>query len=247
MPMEEPRHVLVHARGEASPLYEPHEGGAPEDVGTFTRGIALDAPGIGLPGDLAGPLRSWSLVRPPEGFLSRPALRKHVGLGLALTRRLARHLGPSWAVRYRDERHSTSKWVCWGCDRLYWERDSHGTPPHPVDVTVEGEFGFGPLRADGFGDFAPDGPAAALNLSDGLVAALNTWAAGIDTTMNLYVRDRADGTYDADFDRLFHEGKDLARQVAHELGPARKVTYKGLANGGLAAMTSVTWQGDREL
>jgi hypothetical protein len=40
---------------------------------------------------------------------------------------------------------------------------------------------------------------------------------------------------------------DLAKRVAHELGPARTVTYKGLANGGLAALTSITWQGNQQL
>ncbi|MEV6790825.1 hypothetical protein AB0M87_02235 [Streptomyces sp. NPDC051320] len=163
-------------------------------------------------------------------------------------RRLAGHLGPSRAVRYWDERHRTAKWVCWSCDRLHWERDTHGIPPPPlVHITVEGEFKFGPLRSDGFGDFAPDDPAAALALSDGLVAGLYTWAEDIDTTVNLHVQDREDGKYGDEWERLFREGRDLAQQLAHELGPVRTVTYKGLANGGLAAMTSITWQGDQEL
>ncbi|MFJ5675904.1 hypothetical protein [Streptomyces sp. NPDC093097] len=247
MTFEEPHYVLVQARGEPSALYEPEEPGAHEDLGAFTRHLALDDDRLLLPADLADALRSWSLSRPPGGFASRPDLRKHVKQGLAIAQRLARHLGPSWAVRYWDERHRTAKWACWGCDRLLWERDSHGTPPHPVHLTVEGEFTFGPLRSEGFGDFFPDDPAAALPLSDGLVAALSTWAKTIDTTLNLDVRDREAGKYDAEWERLFHEGAELARRVAHELGPARTVTYKGLANGGLAALTSLTWQGDRQL
>jgi hypothetical protein len=248
MTHEEPRHVLVQARGEPSPLYGPQEGGWwDEDVDAFTVNIPLEDAALALPADLSDALRSWSLSRPPEGFASRPDLRKHVKQGLTAAQRLARHLGPSWVVRYWDERHRTVKWACWGCDRLHWERDSHGTPPHPVDITVEGEFKFGPLRSDGFGDFFPDDPAAALDLSDDLVSALYKWAEGIDTTLNLDLRDREDGKYDAEWERLFQEGMDLAKHVAHELGPARTVIYKGLANGGLAALTSIIWQGDRQL
>ncbi|SCF97613.1 hypothetical protein [Streptomyces sp. Ncost-T10-10d] len=247
MTLEEPRRMLVQARDEPSPLYEPEDRGAYEDLGAFTRNVPLDDSRLDLPADLADVLRSWSLTRPPGGFVSRPDLRKHARQGLAAAQRLAGHLGPSCAVRYRDERHGPAKWVCWGCDRLHWERDSHGTPPHPVDITVEGEYKFGPLRSDGFGDFFPDDPAAALVLSDDLVAALYMWAESIDTTLNLHLRDREDGKYDAEWQRLFREGLDLAEQIAHELGPARTVTYKGLAHGGLAALTSVTWQGDREL
>jgi hypothetical protein len=246
MAFEEACHLLMQARREPSPLYEPFEGWAFEDIDAFTRNIPLDDSGLGLPEDLAAALRSWSLSRPPGGFASRPDLRKHVKQGLAAAQRLARHLGPSWAVRYWDERHRTSKWLCWGCDRLYWERDSHGTPPHPVDITLEGEYKFGPLRSDGFGDFFPDDPAAALHLSDGLVAGLYAWADGINTTLNLDIQDREDGKYDSEWQRLFREGMHLARQVARELGPARTVTYKGLAHGGLTALTSVTWQGARE-
>lgn len=113
------------------------------------------------PGELADALRTWSLSRSPGGFASRPDLRKHVKRGLRVARLLVRHLGPSWAVRYWDERHRTAKWVCWGCDGLHWERDSQGARPRPVDITVEGEYAFGPLRAEGFGDFFPDDPAAA--------------------------------------------------------------------------------------
>ncbi|WP_328378647.1 hypothetical protein OG372_25420 [Streptomyces sp. NBC_01020] len=248
MTAEEPRDLLVQARGEPSPLYEPQAGGFYDDLGTFTRNVPLDDPRLVLPANLADVLRSWSLSRPPEGFTSRPELRKHVKQGLTAARRLAGHLGPSRAVCYWDERHKTSKWVCWSCDRLHWERDSHGRPPPPpVHITVEGEFKFGPLRAEGFGDFAPDDPAAALALSDDLVAGLYTWAKNIDTTLNLDLRDREEGKYDDEWQRLFREGHDLAQQVAHELGPERTVTYKGLANGGPAALRSVTWQGDQEL
>jgi hypothetical protein len=248
MTQEEPRHVLVHARHEPSPLYEPPVGGWwEEDTTSFSVNIPLEDPALALPAYLSEDLRSWSLSSPSEGFASRVDMREHVERGLGVARRLARHLGPSWAVRYWDAHQRTMKWLCWGCDRLHWERDRHGAPPHPVDITVEGEFKYGPLRSEGFGDFFPDDPAAGLALSDGLVTALYTWAKDIDDTMNRDLRDREDGKYDAVWQRLFHAGADLARRVAHELGPARKVTYKGVAHGGLEALTSVTWQGDREL
>ncbi|MFE0508893.1 hypothetical protein [Streptomyces sp. NPDC058964] len=241
----EPRHLLVRTLGEPSPLYDSYDGGWPGDIDAFTGEVPLDDPELGLPEDLAHALRTWSLSRPPDGFDSRSALCEHAEQGLAAARRLAAHLGPSWALRYLDECHGTTKWVCWGCDRLHWERGEHDTPPHPVDITVEGEFRYGPLRSDGFGDFFPDDPAAALHLSDDLVAAFRTWAKSIDTTLELDIQDREDGKYDADWDRLFHAGADLAKRLALELGPARKVMYKGLANGGPAAMTSVGWRGDR--
>jgi hypothetical protein len=241
MTPEEPRHLLVQARGGPSPLHEPPAGGWwDEDTGAFTVGLALEDAALALPADLLDELRSWSLS-------SGSDRREHVERGLAAAQRLARHLGPSWAVRYWDEGLRTTKWLCWGCDRLHWERDSHGTPPHPVDITVEGEFRYGPLRSEGFGDFFPDDPAAALDLSDGLVAELYTWAESIDTTLNRDLRDRVDGKYDAEWDRLFRAGSALAERVAHELGPARTVTYKGLAHGGLAAITSISRRGDRQL
>ncbi|MET8247209.1 hypothetical protein ABZV31_23975 [Streptomyces sp. NPDC005202] len=249
MTTEDPRYILVRAGSDLSPLSEPREDGTYEVIDTFTCTVPLDDSRLALPESLADTLRSWSLSRPADGFPSRPDLRKHVKQGLEAAKSLARHLGPSWAVRYWDERHETAKWVCWGCGRLHWERDSHGTPPHPVHITVEGEHKHGPLRSDGFGDFFPDDPAAALALSDGLVSGLYAWADGIDTTLDLDLdlRDREDGTYDAEWERLFREGTELAKRVAHELGPARTVTYKGPAHGGLAALTSVTWQGDRQL
>lgn len=246
MTQEEPRYLLVHARGEPSPLYElSGSGGSAEDIASFSVGIPLEDPALALPPDLAEALRSWSPSPLPEG--SRSELRRHAAQGLALAGRLARHLGPSWAVRHRDANRGRAEWVCWSCDRLHRGLDSEGTPLHPVDITVEGEFRYGPLRAEGFGDFGPDDPTAGLTLSDDLAAALYTWARSIDDTLNLELRDREDGKYDAEWQRLFHTGADLARRVAHELGPARKVTYRGLANGGLAALTRVTWRGDREL
>ncbi|MGW3010934.1 hypothetical protein ACWC9R_19185 [Streptomyces sp. NPDC001219] len=246
----EPRPLLVRARSEPSPLYAPPGPAAypgnEARAEPFTDGVPLDDAALALPDDLIATLRSWSLSRPPDGFGSRAELRTHAAQGLAAAQRLARHLGPSWAVCHWDERRRTTAWVCWGCPRLHWERDSHGTPPHPVDLVVEGEFRFGPLRSDGFGDFFPDDPAAALDLSDALVAAFHAWAEEIDSTLNLALRDRVEGRYDATWQRLFHEGRALAGRLAHELGPARTVTYKGLANGGLDAITCVVWQGGRE-
>ncbi|MGW2720552.1 hypothetical protein [Streptomyces sp. NPDC001492] len=228
MTPEGPRHLLVQARGEPSPLYEPAGGWWDEEPDAFTVGIPLEDSALALPAHLLDALRSWSLPGPPN-----------VERGLTAAQRLARHLGPSWAVHYWDERRRTVKRLCWGCDRLHGERDSHGDPPHPVDITVEGEFKYGPLRSDGFGDFFPDDPAAALDLSDGLVADLRAWARSIDDTLNLSLRDRVDGKYDSEWERLFRAGSALAQRLADELGPSRTVTYKGLANGGLAAITSV--------
>ncbi|MGP3637105.1 hypothetical protein ACTU45_27810 [Streptomyces sp. 24-1644] len=160
MTLDEAWPVLVRPRGDASPLYEPEDPGAWEEPDVFTRNIPLDDVRLDLPADLADALCSWSSARRPEGIASSPDLRTYVKQGLATTQRLARHLGPSWVVRYWDEGIRSAKWVRWGCDRLHWERDAHGTPPHPLDITVEGEYRFGPLRSDGFGDFVPDDPAA---------------------------------------------------------------------------------------
>ncbi|MEU0951670.1 hypothetical protein ABZ353_04775 [Streptomyces niveus] len=247
MTFDELGHVLVRARDEPSPLYEPEDPRAFEDLGAFTRNVPLDDYRLDLPPELADALRSWSLTHPPGGFASRPDLREYVTRGLDAVQRLAEHLGPSWTVRYFDEGRGSAKWLCWGCDRPHGEPNPNGTPSHPLDITVEGEYGWGPLRSDGFGDFMADDPGAALPLSGDLVAALRTWAESIDTTLNLDLRDRVDGKYDAEWQRLFREGMDLAERTAHELGPTRTVTYKGLANGGLDALTSVTWQGDRKL
>jgi hypothetical protein len=96
------------------------------------------------------------------------------------------------------------------------------------------------LHAEGFGGFAPDDSAAALHLSDDLVAALYQWKEAIETTL------MNDGGED-EWQRLFGEGRELSERLAREIGPARRVTYRGIANGGLAAMTSITRQGDRQL
>ncbi|MFJ1606472.1 hypothetical protein ACIOHS_24310 [Streptomyces sp. NPDC088253] len=244
---DEPRHLLVRARGEPSPLYEPEDPRDYEDLGAFTRNTPLNDDGSALPADLADALRSWSLSRPSDGFPSRRHMRKYVERGLEVARAVARHLDCAWVVRYWDEGQARAKFVCWGCGRLDWALDEHGEPPHPLHIVVEGEFTWYPLRAQGFGDFAPDGPVGSLHLSEELVAGLYAWSKSIDATVNLYLRDREEGKYDDEWQRQFREGRELARRVAHELGPARKVTYRGLANGGQAAMTSVTWQGDQEV
>ncbi|MFD5430064.1 hypothetical protein [Streptomyces sp. NPDC127084] len=246
MPPKEPQEVLLQARGKASPLYEPENSCSHAELGSFTRYVGLNDYRLSLPADLAAALRSWSLSRPPESFASRRDLRKHAEQGLATAQVLAAHLGPSWAVRYWDEHQKTDKWVCWGCDRLHWQRDRRETPPHQVHLTLEGEFQYGPLRSDGFGDFFPDDPAAGLHLSDRLVTDLYAWAKSIDSTLNRDVHDRVDGAYDDDWQRLFLEGTKLAERLAHEVGPTRTVTYKGLAHGGLGMLTSITWQGDRQ-
>ncbi|MER6013621.1 hypothetical protein [Streptomyces bluensis] len=67
MTHEEPRHLLVQARGEQSPLCEPPEGGWwNEDIQSFTVNIPLEDAALALPADLSDALRSWSLSRPPD-------------------------------------------------------------------------------------------------------------------------------------------------------------------------------------
>jgi hypothetical protein len=239
MSRQDPEHLLVRARGDASPLYAT-DAGAFARVEDFTRRLPISDHGLGLPDDVARRLAEWNRTRPADGFETRPALRKHVRQGLEIARLVAKHLGPGWVVHFWDERHQDEKFVCWGCDRLHWTVDAHDTPPHPLDITVEGEYGLYPLHAEGFGGFAPDDPAAALHLSDDLVAALYQWKEAIETTL------MNDGGED-EWQRLFGEGRELSERLAREIGPARRVTYRGIANGGLAAMTSITRQGDRQL
>ncbi|MFI6015527.1 hypothetical protein ACIBAG_43345 [Streptomyces sp. NPDC051243] len=88
MTPEEPRHLLVRARGGPSPRYEAEDPWAIEDLGAYTRDVPLDDDRPALPAELADALRSWSLSRPPDGFASRAELRGHVEQGLTLARRL---------------------------------------------------------------------------------------------------------------------------------------------------------------
>ncbi|MEU6182582.1 hypothetical protein [Streptomyces coeruleorubidus] len=197
MSRKEPEHLLLHARGDASPLYTT-DVGALARVEDFTRDLRVDDHELRLPDDVARKLSEWNRTRPADGFEARPALRKHVRQGLEIARLVAKHLGPHWVVRFWDERHQDEKFVCWGCDRLHWTVDAHGAPPHPLDITVEGEYGLYPLHAEGFGSFAPDDPAAGLDLSDDLVTALYGWKAAIETTL------MEDGS-DDEWQHLFQE------------------------------------------
>ncbi|MBB5118718.1 hypothetical protein AF335_06195 [Streptomyces eurocidicus] len=225
---DEPRHLLVRARGDRSPLYT-SDAGFYGDPDGFTTGVPIDDPDLSFPGGLAHGLATWSAARPPGGFTSRPELRKHVEKGLELAQALAKHLGPVWVVRYWDEKHGTMKFVCWGCQRLHWTLDAHGSPPHPVHIIVEGEYKWGPLRAEGFGDFAPDDPAAALGLSDDLIDDLYKWSADFDASMNLYLEERDPERDDVRRRELDHRGEKLTERIARELTPGRTVTYGGLA------------------
>lgn len=73
---EEPKNLLVQARGEPSPLYAPEGPGAYEDLGAFARNIPLDDDRLVLPTDLAAVLPPWSSTRPPGDFASRSDLRR---------------------------------------------------------------------------------------------------------------------------------------------------------------------------
>lgn len=222
-----PRYLLVCAKGDISPIYSA-AGGAYADIEEFTENIELDDASLNLPSGLSDELRSWSQNRPSGGFRGRPELRKHVKKGLEVTRGLAKHLGPAGVVRYWDERHETAKFVCWGCLRLHWTIDAHGNPPHPVDITVEGEYKYWPLRAENFGDFAPDDPAAGLDLSDDLVADLYKWTAEINENMELYLEERNKENDLARRQVLDQQGEELAERLAAEVSPGRTVTYEGL-------------------
>ncbi|MGW0867725.1 hypothetical protein [Streptomyces sp. NPDC002611] len=237
---KQPDQLLMRARGDASPLCTT-DAGPVARAEHFTRTLPVDDDTLGLPDEVARKLTEWNRSRPLDGFTARPALRKHVRQGREIAGLVAKHLGPGWSVRFWDERHRDEKVACWGCDRLHWTVDAHGPPPppHPLAVTVEGEYGLYPLHAEGFGSFAPDDPAAGLRLPHDLVAAFHRWAKEIETTL------MADGDDDA-WQRLFQEGRELSQRLARELGPARTVTYRGIANGGLASLTSVTWQGAQQ-
>ncbi|MFJ7148946.1 hypothetical protein ACIQVT_12210 [Streptomyces sp. NPDC100445] len=238
-----PEHLFIRAVAGRSPLYRTDApmGARRED---FTLETATDDAVLGLPAALARELTEWAQSFSEGGTASRPALRKHVKRGLDIARRVARSLGPRWVVRYWDEQHQDEKFVCWGCDRLHRTAGTHGNPPHPLDITVEGEARTYPLRAEGFGYFPPDDPAAGLYLPDDLVAAFKTWSRQIDETLELDLTHREEDRYADEWQLLFRTGRHLSERLAHELGPARTVTYKGLANGGLASLTSESWRGD---
>ncbi|OKI01932.1 hypothetical protein A6A06_12445 [Streptomyces sp. CB02923] len=224
-----PRHLLVQARGDGCPLFTSTAGFhsvAPDD---FTIGLSVGDPALGLPEGLAHGLVSWNAAPPPEGPDAKAALRKHVKTGLGLAQSVARHLGPEWVVRYWDARHGSAKFVCWGCSRLHWTLESHGTPPHPLHMTIMAEYHWAPFRAEGFGDFLPDAPVAALDLPGDLVDDLYTWALDFDAAMNRYVAERDEERNDAERLALERRGEELTHRVACVLKPGRTVTYAGVA------------------
>ncbi|MGY5121691.1 hypothetical protein ACWC2H_38660 [Streptomyces sp. 900105755] len=51
MTSEEPRSLLVQARGEPSPLCEPEDPAAHDDLGAFTRAVPLDDDRLALPAE----------------------------------------------------------------------------------------------------------------------------------------------------------------------------------------------------
>ncbi|MFI9752596.1 hypothetical protein [Streptomyces collinus] len=112
MSRQDPEHLLVRARGGASPLYAT-DAGAFARVEDFTRRLPISDHGLGLPDDVARRLAEWNRTRPADGFETRPALRKHVRQGLEIARLVAKHLGPGWVVHFWDERHQDEKFVCW--------------------------------------------------------------------------------------------------------------------------------------
>ncbi|WP_075734364.1 hypothetical protein [Streptomyces acidiscabies] len=227
--------ILVRARGGASPLWGVLDFGELKFDDGYVFSVPLDDDRLGLAGDLVDALRAWG----SEGAGDFTA-------GLVLARRVARQLGDAWVVRCWDDVRREGRRVCWGCE-LFYDEHEEGRPPHPVHLVVEGEFGCSPLRAEGFGDFRADDPLAAMELSEGLTGALRAWAYAIDDALHLWLRDRVDWRYESECERLLQEGFGLAERVAGEVGATRTVTYKGLVNGGLGAMTSVSWRGDRRI
>ncbi|MFE1315346.1 hypothetical protein [Streptomyces sp. NPDC058755] len=121
------------------------------------------------------------------------------------------------------------------------------TDSNPEHLLIRAGRGPSPLHRTFTSDTAADDPAAGLYLSDDLVSAFHTWARRIDETLEKELPYQGEDRYADEWQRLFRQGTDLSERLAHELGPARTVTYKGLANGGLAALTSVTWQGDHQV
>ncbi|MHC5903633.1 hypothetical protein ACVNF4_06920 [Streptomyces sp. S6] len=176
--------------------------------------VPLDDARLTLPDDLAEALRS-------------PDLRA--------AQRLARYLGPGWEVRYGE-----GVLLCWGCERVHGEEGAR----HPQDLVVKGEFKCPPLRAEGFGEFFPDDPVAAVEVPRELSDVFRAWARGIDVALDQWTRDRLDFAYEVECERLFKEGRGLAERLAKYVGAGRRVTYLGLANGGLSSMSWDSWVGE---
>ncbi|MEV6719391.1 hypothetical protein AB0M94_00575 [Streptomyces xanthochromogenes] len=224
----EPGHLLVRATGQSSPLYILDGANAAGFDGP-TRNTALDDPELALSARLVQELAEWSRVWAAQGTASPKELRARQKRGLELARSVAVHLGSLWVVRYWDEGHSTTKFVCWQCPRLHWSAYAHTSPPVPLCLTVEGEYGWLPLRAEGVEDFAPDDPAFGLDLSDELVADLYQWSDDIDANMELYLQERDEDSDSARRGELEQRGERLTERLAYELGPEKTATYRGLA------------------
>jgi hypothetical protein len=223
-----PSHLLVRAQGEPSPLHVPPNPGIEPTLESFTVNLPLDDPELHLPATLAEQLRTWSQARPANGLPKGAELRKHVKAGLIAARALAKHLGATWAVRYFDDSHETTKFVCWGCDRLHWSLYPHDEPPHPLHVIVQAEYHWNPLRAEGFGDFPPDDPAAGLRLTDELVDSLYAWSHDVDALLDRELTTREEDP--AAWEELSRHGLHLAKQLAREIEPGRTVAYEGIVN-----------------
>ena len=175
-------------------------------------GVSPDDPRLGLSHDVAEAVRAWC-VTPGDGKR---------GVTAALGFRVAAELGPGWALSCHDELHGSTHLVCWQCGAFHWYLKPHPVRQLPRVLQVRGQYAHGPLRAEGFGDFAPDDPTAGLQLTPGLVDDFYAWSQA--------VRRQAEyGTPDGP--ELDVRGAVLADRLATELGHGWTVEYLALEYG----------------
>ncbi|MEU6440200.1 hypothetical protein [Streptomyces sp. NPDC047046] len=228
---ESPTYLLLRSGPEGGTLQVAEDGSPYSKPGDFTKEIK----GASLP-LTEGLLRELSEWRSPPCGRSGTAAggiqegeasgRRRIGIHIA--QRVARELGPMWVVQVWDARHQTMKAVCWQCPRLHWMLYEHSTPPAPKKFRMVGEFKYGPLRSDDFGDFFPDDPAAFLSLSMSTEDALYAWARDVDDNMELWLQDRDDGAFETRVENLDNRGLEIADRITAQIPSTREFTFVGV-------------------
>lgn len=180
--------------------------------GDLGAGVSPDDPGLALSQDVAEAVRAWCAT-PGDGKR---------GVTAALGFRVAAELGPEWALSCHDELHGSTHLVCWQCGAFHWYSKPHPVRQLPRVLQVRGQYAHGPLRAEGFGDFAPDDPTAGLQLSPGLVDDFYAWSQAVGRQAEYGTPDGPD---------LDAKGVALTSRLASELGCDWTVEYLALEYG----------------